>query len=454
MLNPHPGRDFVRIGAGAGFSGDRIDPALELVVAGDLDYLVFECLAERTIALAQRAKQLDPTRGYDPLLDARIRTVLPQCVERGVRIITNMGAANPEAAATRIVELAREAALSGLVVAAVTGDDILSSILSTDPVLTDRNKRVSDLGARNIVSANAYIGAGPIVEALQQGAHIVVTGRVADPALFLAPLIFEFDWSMSDWALLGRGTLVGHLLECAGQLTGGYFADPGVKDVPDLARLGFPFADVTADGHAVFSKVKGSGGRIDPMTCKEQLLYEVGDPACYVTPDVCADFSKVDFQYFGGDKVRAVGASGHAAPKRFKVSIGYLDGFIGEGQISYCGHNAIRRGRLALDIVRKRLQTSAHRFDEVRYELIGVDAPYRVRPIDETQEVVEVRARAVARAATLADAEQVGIEVEGLYTNGPAGGGGVTRSASPVLAIESALVPRSLVSPTISIAIS
>jgi hypothetical protein len=454
MLNPHPERDFVRIGAGAGFSGDRIDPALELVVAGDLDYLVFECLAERTIALAQRARQLDPKHGYDPLLDARIRAVLPHCVERGVRIITNMGAANPEAAAARIVALAREAGLNGLVVAAVTGDDILPTVLSTNPVLVDRNRRVSDLGAQNIVSANAYIGAGPIVEALQQSAHIVVTGRVADPALFLAPLIFEFDWSMSDWPLLGRGTLVGHLLECAGQLTGGYFADPGIKDVPDLARLGFPFADVTADGHAVFSKVKGSGGRIDPMTCKEQLLYEVGDPACYVTPDVCADFSKVDFQYYGGDKVRVVGASGNAAPEQLKVSIGYLDGFIGEGQISYCGHNAIRRGRLALDIVRERLQISARAFDEVRYELIGVDAPYRTQPINEMQEVVEVRARAVARASTLADAEQIGIEIEGLYTNGPAGGGGVTRSASPVLAIESTLVPRSLVSPTISIAIS
>ncbi len=454
MLNPHPEREFVRIGAGAGFSGDRIDPALELVVAGELDYLVFECLAERTIALAQRARQLDPTRGYDPLLDARIRTVLPHCVERGVRIITNMGAANPEAAASRIVELAREAGLNGLVVAAVTGDDILSTVLATNPILIDRSRRVSDLGAQNVVSANAYVGASPIVEALRQGAHIVVTGRVADPALFLAPLIFEFDWSMSDWPLLGRGTLVGHLLECAGQLSGGYFADPGIKDVPDLARLGFPFADVTSDGHAVFSKVKGSGGRIDPMTCKEQLLYEVGDPACYVTPDVCADFSKVDFQYFGGNKVRVVGGGGQAAPDRLKVSIGYLDGFIGEGQISYCGHNAIRRGRLALDIVRQRLQTSMRRFDDVRFELIGVDAPYRAKPIEETQEVMEVRARAVARAATLADAEQIGIEIEGLYTNGPAGGGGVTRSASPVLAIESTLVPRNVVSPTISIAIS
>jgi hypothetical protein len=452
-MKPHLNREYVRIGAGAGFSGDRIEPALELVVNGQLDYLVFECLAERTIALAQQAKTADSAKGFDPFLEARMRSVLAPCIQRDVRIVTNMGAANPIDAAHRIAELAREAGLSDLIVAAVTGDDVLSSVLAMNPSLLGRKEKVSDLGVGNIVSANAYIGAAPIVEALKLGAQVVVTGRVADPALFLAPLIFEFGWDMSNWPLLGSGTLVGHLLECAGQLTGGYFADPGVKDVPGLARLGFPFADVTADGNATFGKVDGSGGRLDQMTCKEQLLYELGDPARYLTPDVSADFSNTIFHDAGPDRVRVTGGTGRPAPEMLKVSIGYMDGFIGEGQISYAGHNAHKRARLALDIVRERLQSAGDRYREIRFELIGVDTPH-CRSSNDDAQVPEVRARAVARTATFADAQCVGMEIEGLYTNGPAGGGGVTRSASPVLAIESTLMPRSVVTTNIDLVIA
>ena len=248
----------VRIGAGAGFSGDRIEPAVELAERGGLQYLVFECLAERTIALAQLAKGRDPEAGYDPLLAARMRAVLPACRRNGVRIVTNMGAANPLAAARKVAEVARELGLAGLKVAAVLGDDVLDALRGGDQPL-DEGGTVAALGNR-LVSANAYLGAGPIAEALEGGAEVVVTGRAADPAMFLAPLVHEFGWSMEDWERLGRGTVVGHLLECAGQVTGGYFADPGFKDVPDLARLGFPLAEVAEDGTAVVTKVPGSGG--------------------------------------------------------------------------------------------------------------------------------------------------------------------------------------------------
>src|SRR5271166_6275742 len=223
----------IRVGSGAGYSGDRIEPAVELAEKGRLDYLVFECLAERTIALAQQVRMKDPKAGFDPLLAQRMRVVLPICAKNEVKIVTNMGAANPAAAAEAAREIARKLGLEGLKVAAVTGDDVFAYLHDHDVAL-DNGKTIAALG-NSVISANAYIGVAPIVEALRGGADVVITGRAADPAIFMAPLIVEFCWPMDAWTLLGRGTLVGHLLECAGQVTGGYFADPGVKDIPDLA---------------------------------------------------------------------------------------------------------------------------------------------------------------------------------------------------------------------------
>src|SRR5262245_29228067 len=280
----------IRIGAGAGYSGDRIEPAVELAERGHLNYLVFECLAERTIALAQQARRSDPDAGYDPLLADRFNAVLRPCVANGVKIITNMGAANPAGAARAVASIARDLGLAGLRIAAVSGDDVMEAVRARDLPLVETDGRIADVADR-MVSANAYLGAGPIVEALAGGADIVITGRVSDPALFLAPLMHEFGWKADDWDRLGKGTVVGHLLECAGQITGGYFADPGYKDVPNLARLGFPLADVSEDGSAVIGKLPETGGRVSLKTCKEQLLlYEVHDPARYCQPDVVADF--------------------------------------------------------------------------------------------------------------------------------------------------------------------
>jgi hypothetical protein len=231
----------IRIGAGAGYSGDRIEPAVELAERGRLDYLVFECLAERTIALAQQARRTDADAGFDPLLAERLQAVLRPCVANKVKIITNMGAANPVGAARAAANVARGLGILGLKIAAITGDDVTELLRHRDLPLIEAQGRVSDI-AGQIISANVYLGAAPIVEALAGGADLVITGRVSDPALFLAPLVNEFHWPWDDWDRLGKGTLVGHLLECAGQISGGYFADPGYKDVPDLARLGFPLA--------------------------------------------------------------------------------------------------------------------------------------------------------------------------------------------------------------------
>lgn len=433
----------LRIGAGAGYSGDRIEPALELAEHGALDYLVFECLAERTIALAQGERQRDPAAGFDPLLRERMERVLPACHARGTRIITNMGAANPLAAARLVAEVGRAAGLTGLRVAAVTGDDVTDTIRAGDLPLTDRAGTTRDLGD-SIISANAYLGAGPIVEALASGADIVVTGRVGDPAMFLAPLIHRFSWAMDDWERLGKGTLVGHLLECAGQITGGYFADPGLKDVAGLARLGFPLAEVAENGDAVITKVIGSGGIVSLATCKEQMLYEVHDPVRYLQPDVVADFSGVRMRQDGADRVAMTGATGTKATGTLKVSIGYRDSFVGEGQISYGGPGARARAELALQIVRERLALTGVQASELSFTIIGVDSVHRGPSIDHHAEVQDVRIRVAGRTGSMREAIRIGNEVETLYTNGPAGGGGAWKSAREVIAVASTLVPASV----------
>ncbi|WP_395606320.1 acyclic terpene utilization AtuA family protein [Pseudomonas sp. B22129] len=436
----------LRIGSGAGYSGDRIEPAVELAEQGDVDYLVFECLAERTIALAQQARIGDPQGGYDPLLSERMRRVLPFVGEREgrrrLRVITNMGAANPLSAAIEVRRVADDLGLS-LKVVAVVGDDVLK-VLQPEQVL-DNGQTVGSLGER-LISANAYMGVEGIIEALRADADVVITGRVADPSLFLAPQMFEFGWAANDWLRLGRGTLVGHLLECAGQVSGGYFADPGFKDVDDLARLGFPLAEINADGEALITKVIGSGGRVSRATCTEQLIYEVHDPSAYLTPDVTADFSQVGFVEEGVDRVRAQGANGSARPEQLKVSVGYLDGWIGEGQISYGGPGAVARAQLARDVVLKRLELMGVKMQEVRAELIGMDSLHGTRG---SAEPWEVRLRVAARCEERSEAVRVGNEVETLYTNGPSGGGGASKSVRQVVAVASLLLPRGAVNPRI-----
>jgi hypothetical protein len=438
----------IRIGSGAGYSGDRIEPAVELAEQGALDYLVFECLAERTIALAQQARLQNPNDGYDPLLAARMKAVLPACHAHGVRIVTNMGAANPISAAEATRRIAQEAGLTGLKIAAVTGDDVLELAKRADLEL-DIGMTVGQLGNR-VVSANAYTGAGPIAAALAGGADVVITGRAADPSLFLGPLIHEFGWVSDDWTMLGKGVLVGHLLECAGQITGGYFADPGFKDVEGLARLGFPIGEVREDGDLVVTKVQGSGGEVTSATVKEQLLYEIHDPSRYLQPDVVADFSGVRVAAIGHDRVHVHGAGGSAKTGTLKVSVGYVDSYIGEGQVSYAGPGAVERGRLALDIVRERLALTGVRTSEVRFDLIGIDALHGSM-LSADHRPYEVRVRVVGRTDQLAEAKRIGEEVETLYTNGPAGGGGAWKSAREVIAVASALIPETLVTPEIRV---
>jgi hypothetical protein len=427
-------RETLRVAAGAGFSGDRLEPAVVLAQRGGVDYLVLECLGERTIALAQLRKRKDPMRGYDPLLERRMELLLPLLRRHGVRLISNMGAANPIAAADAIISIARQQA-TPIRVAVVTGDDVLTKI-GPDELTLESRQRIAEYG--ELVCANAYLGVAALSPALQSGADIIITGRVADPSLFVAPMAYEYGWRLDDFDRLARGTSVGHLLECAGQICGGYYAEPGRKNVPNMAQLGFPYADVDADGNATVGKVEGTGGCITLATAKEQLLYEVTDPFGYVTPDVVADFSTVTLCEMGSNRIGVRGATGNARPPKLKVSVGYHAGYVGEGEISYGGANAMSRARLAGEIIRQRLGDA---FAQLRIDLIGSTSLYG-KSYDGSEQPYEIRLRVAARAATPERAMIVGEEVEALYTNGPAGGGGARKYVQEQIGIVSTLLER------------
>jgi len=431
----------IRIGAGAGFSNDRIDPAVEVAEKGNVRYIIFECLAERTIAIAQLEKNKDPQKGYGALLEERMAAILPFCARRNLTIVSDLGAANPLAAFQKTIEIAEAAGSAPLKIAAVFGDDVLEKVVETDATVWEIGQPVSTIKDK-ILSANAYLGAEAILPALRTGADVVITGRVADPSLVLAPVVHEMGWSLSDWHRLGAGTAAGHLLECAAQATGGFFADPGFKDVPDLVNVGFPIAEVYEDGRCVISKPPGTGGEVSVRTCKEQILYEIQDPARYLTPDVTADFSKVTLSQIGKDRVLVEHASGSVRPETLKVALGVRDGFIGEGEISYGGSGALARCRLAEKIIIERLKKRGHSSRQLKTECIGYNSI--LGPMADRFAAVpfEVRLRVAAKVDSEKDARMIGDEVEALYLNGPAGPAGVRKYVRLVIAVFSTTISR------------
>jgi hypothetical protein len=300
---------------------------------------------------------------------------------------------------------------------------------------------------------NVYLGVDAILPALEAGANVIIGGRLADPSMFLAPLIHHFGWSTSDMPRLGAGTLVGHLLECGMQITGGYFADPGVKDVPDLANCGFPIAEVAADGSATITKLPGTGGCVTSATVKEQLLYEVHDPKAYLTPDVTADFSGVNIENVGSDRVRISGASGRARPEKLKVTVGFDSGFHAEAGVSYAGPAAVERGPLACDVVRRRLKDAHGIADNVRVDLIGASSLFAAAQqyLADTQ---DVRLHAALRSRDRSVAETMLWEVEALLCCGPAGGGGFRGTITPAVVTKSILIDRGLVTPTVEVLVA
>lgn len=425
------------IGCGAGFASDRLDAAVELVERVPLDWLVLECLGERTLAFAHRDRRADPRRGYDPLLERRMRALLPLCRARGTRLLSNMGAANPLAAAEATVAIARALGLAGLRVAVLLGDEV-TDLLAPDTPLWESGT----VGARGtLVGANAYLGCEALVPAIESGAEVILTGRVADPSLFLAPLVARFGWALDDWQRLAAGTVVGHLLECGMQVSGGYFADPGKKDVPDLARCGFPWAEVSEAGEAILSKTPGSGGLVNARTVAEQLFYEVHNPTSYRTPDVVADFSVVRIEEIGADRVRVTGARGAPRPATLKVTVGFDGGFLAEAEISYAGPNAAARARLARSVLEERMRRVHGFAGPLRIDLVGLRSLHATA-LPEPAEAEDVRLRAALRALERETAELLLWEVEALLTCGPAGGAGYRGRIVPQVTTASASLPR------------
>ncbi|UHL65065.1 DUF1446 domain-containing protein [Paralcaligenes sp. KSB-10] len=435
--------DRLLIGCGAGFSGDRVDAAgpvvRTLIERGGPAALMFEMLAERTLATAQLARRLDPELGYEPLLELELRPVLADCLNHGITIVGNFGAANPRGAAQMIRRLARELGLVPPRIAVVSGDD-LSSKAGRQVI---RDCLPGGFDDDRFVCANVYQGAFEIAGAIKAGAQIVVTGRVADPSLALGPAIAHFGWGRTDWDLLAAATMAGHLLECGTQVTGGYFADPGKKDVPGMHDVGFPIAEISPDGACVITKASGTGGLVDARTVKEQLLYELHDPAAYITPDVVADISEAEVTELGPDCVRLSGVRGHARTATLKANVFFDGGWFGEGEISYAGPNAQARARLAMDMMQKRMGKVL----DLRFDLIGVlsiigdDAGRLLESIPDGQST-DIRLRVAGKHEDVRVIDRLLRDVTALWTGGPAGGGGVRVAKRQRLLTQSCLVPR------------
>jgi hypothetical protein len=437
------------IGCAAGFSGDRTDaagPVVDTLIArlaagpeGQRAFLIFETLAERTLALAQLRRRADPDAGYEPLLDDMLRPVLARCLAHGIRIVSNFGAANPRAAARLIARMARELGADAPRIAVVEGDD-----LSGPGHRALLNEALGEqMNGLRVVSANAYIGAEPIAAALDAGAQIVVCGRVADPSLTVGPAMSHFGWRADDWNRLGRATMAGHLLECGAQVCGGYFADPGYKNVPGLAQVGFPIAEIDSEGRCTIGKADATGGLVSEATVKEQLLYEVHDPAAYLTPDVVADIADAQVRAVPGeDRVALSGVRGHERPSRYKVNVCHEGGWLAEGEISYAGPRAEARARLAADVLKQRLTGLTLRVDLIgALSIFGDDAGRALAESADTG-LRDVRLRVAATHTERAQAERLAREVMALYTCGPAGGGGVRTALTPRLNTLSCLLPR------------
>lgn len=431
------------VGCAAGFSGDRTDAAAPvvrtLIARGGPSALIFENLAERTLAIHQLAKQANPLLGYEPLLELELRPVLADCLAHRITIVGNFGAANPEGAARVIERLAAELGLPRPRIAVVKGDDLSGE--TARPILRDHLG--GDFDEARFVCANAYQGAQEIADAIRAGAQIVVTGRVADPSLTVGPALAHFGWRADDWNAIAGATMAGHLLECGAQVTGGYFADPGVKDVPGLDDVGFPIAEIAVDGSCIVSKAANTGGMVDERTVKEQLLYELHDPGAYITPDVVADITEATVARVGRDRVRLSGVRGHPRTATLKANVFFDGGWFGEAEISYAGRNAEARARLAMDVIDKRMGARL----PLRFDLIGVssilgDDSGRMLQSAPVGDCTDVRLRVAGQHQDLAVIDLLLRELTCLWTGGPAGGGGVRVAKRRRLSTRSCLIAR------------
>jgi hypothetical protein len=445
-------KDKIRIASGQGFWGDLPRAPEDQVTRGPIDYLMMDYLAEVTMSILQKQKRRDPALGYARDLVSVIERILPTLRDRNIKVITNGGGVNCLACRDAVFAVAKKLGIRALKVGIVTGDDILdkldefqsagmalANMETGEPLRTIRER---------ILSANVYFGAWPIVEALRKGADIVITGRTTDTGLTLAPMIHEFGWQKDDWNRLAAGTVAGHILECGGQASGGNFSADW-RSVPDLAHIGFPIAEAFEDGTVVITKHEASGGLVSMQTVKEQLVYEIGDPRTYITPDCVADFTSIKLKEDGPNRVKVNGIIGKPSTEFYKVSMSYLDGYTAVGTLTYAWPDAIDKARVADQILRTRLQDLGLRFDEVRSELLGFDSCFGPRAVS-AAEPNEVVLRFGVRGSDYHAVERFGKELAPLILTGPPGvtgfAGGRPKPGE-VIAYWPALLPKGAAQP-------
>ena len=446
----------IRIASGQGFWGDLQNAPIDQVRKGPIDYMMLDYLAEVTMSILQKQKRKDPLLGYAkdllPLFDA----IIPDIVQKNIKVITNGGGANPLACRDAIFAIAKKQGIHNLRIGVVYGDDILGNIdsLALQGIMLDNMETGEKLTSvrNNLISANVYFGARPIVEALQQGAQIIITGRTTDTGLTLAPMIHEFGWKWDDWDKISAGTVSGHILECGVQASGGNFSG-NWKGVPDLARIGFPIAEAYPDGHFIITKHDGTGGLVSSATVKEQLLYEIGNPKNYITPDCIADFTTIHVKDIAENRVEVSGIKGKPATDSYKVSMSFFDGYTASSTLTYAWPDALEKAQKADEILRSRLTGLGLQFEEIRTEYLGYNScfgPLATHCDDLNEVVLRIGVRGKDKNAI----ESFGREIAPLILTGPpsvTGFAGGRPKPSDVIAYWPALIQKEAVTPTVEV---
>lgn len=451
-------REKIRIASGQGFWGDMLDAPVRQVEEGPIDYLMLDYLAEVTMSIMQKQRARDPSAGYARDFVPLMKQILPACVKRNIRVTANAGGVNVEGCAAAVRDAARELGLGGkLRIGIVTGDDILGRI---DELLSrgvglhnmDTGEPLASVRER-IQSANAYLGAWPIAEALNRGAQVVITGRATDTGLTLAPLIHEFGWTNTEWDKLSAGTIAGHIIECGAQASGGN-CQYDWRSIPDLANVGFPIVEAAPDGTFVVTKHEGTGGRVSLPTVKEQLLYEMGDPHEYITPDCVADFTTIRLEDAGPDRVRVFGIKGRPATRFLKVSISYSAGYKAVGTLVYSWPDAYEKARAADKILRARLDRLGLRFDQMLTEFVGANATHGPLAGEPSADLAEVQLRVGVRGPDRKPVERFTKEIAPLILTGPPGVTGFAGGrpkVEEIVAYWPALIPKVEINPHIEV---
>jgi hypothetical protein len=448
----------IRIGCGQGFWGDRLDAPKEQVRRGPLDYLMLDYLAEVTMSILQKQKKRDPKKGYARDFVLLMAEILPDIAEKGIRVLSNAGGVNVEACRDGLLEVARREGLAGRIrVGTVTGDDILARlpelIRRGHPLANMEDGRPLEAVLEKVESANAYIGAAPLVEALGQGAHVVVSGRSTDTALTYAPMMHAFGWAADDWQRIAHGIVAGHINECGAQATGGNCLVDW-ESIPDMADIGYPIIEATAEGPFVVTKHQGTGGRVSTPILKEQIVYEMGDPHEYITPDGVADFTTIRLADDGPDRVRVFGVQGKPRTDKLKVSISYHAGYKAVGTLVYAWPDAVKKARKADEVLRARLERMGLRFEQIRTELVGWNATHGALAGPPREDQPEVELRVAVQASDRVPVERFTREIAPLVLSGPpsvTGFAGGRPRVQEVVAYWPALIDRNEIEPLLKV---